>query len=90
MLPNLTIIISVYCGVRLLEMSSSPAVTKTTPKQFAWAFFCVAAIAIIGYFCLDTVRRSGPDPLSSAPQASAPFSERFHAIFDHVDSKVPQ
>ena len=58
MLPNLTIIISVYCCVRLVEMLGSNA-----PKWKAlWALVCVTAIAVIGFFCFDTVRRGNPDP----------------------------
>lgn len=71
MLPNLTIIISVYCCVRLVEMIGSNA-----PKWKAlWALVCVTGIAVIGFFCLDTVRRGASDPTISSFRGSAAFGD---------------
>lgn len=44
MLGCLTIIISVYCCIRLMEMMSSNAVSKL---RIPWALLCAAGIAII-------------------------------------------
>ncbi len=85
MLPNLTIIISVYCCVRLMEMMSSSAVPKL--KAF-WAFVCIIAIAIIGFFCFDTVRRGGSDPTSSSFRGSTAFGDSTifpKDLFEDVD-----
>lgn len=86
MLPNLTIIISIYCCIRLMEMISSNAVPKL---KAPWALLCVAAIAIIGFFCFVTVRRGGPKPTIPAFGASSVLSgqrDSLDELFKDVDT----
>ena len=90
MLPNLTIIIPVYCCVRLMEMMSSNAVPKL---KAPWALLCVAAIAIIGFFCFDTVRRGGPEPTIPAFRASSALGgqrDSLEELFKDVDSALAE
>lgn len=56
MLGCLTIIISVYCCIRLMEMMSSNAVSKL---RIPWALLCAAGIAIIACSCITTIATLG-------------------------------
>ena len=58
MILYLTIIISVYCCIRLMEMMSSNAVSKLT-FRIPWALLCGAGIAIIACCCIATLGTLG-------------------------------
>ena len=88
MLQNLTIIDSVYCCVRLMEMMSSNAVPKL---KAIWALMCVVAIAAIAYCCIDTVRRGTGDAtlFTGRPLALSASDYTVKSIFGDVDVRLP-
>ncbi len=59
MLPNLTVIVSVYCCVRLIEMMSSDSVPKL---KVPWVLLCASAIGVIMFSCFQTVKAGSSWP----------------------------